>query len=219
MRIDGTTGDSTASALTGTATPGANKEEFLKLLVAQLQHQDPLQPQDGAQMVAQLAQFASLEQAAETNQRLASLADGQSSSIRSAMVGLVGRTVEASADDVEIDPSGGPPALAARLDGPASSVELVVRDASGAEVRRIPCGPSSGGLVNAAWDGTDAHGAPVPAGSYHVEVSATGPDGTPVGAHAVVRGLVSAVDFTDGDVVLRIGGAVVSPGAIVTVEA
>jgi flagellar basal-body rod modification protein FlgD len=218
MRIDGTA-DSTAGALAGTGVPATSKDEFLRLLVAQLQHQDPLQPQDGAQMVAQLAQFASLEQSAETNQRLAALADGQSSSIRSAMVGLVGRTVEAAADDIEIDPTGGPPALAARLDGPASKVELIVRDASGAEVRRIDCGASPGGLVAAAWDGTDAKGAPLPAGSYHVEVSATGTDGAPVGAHAVVRGLVSAVDFSDGNVLLRIGGVVVSPGAIATVEA
>jgi flagellar basal-body rod modification protein FlgD len=42
--------------------PMASEQTFLKLLVAQLQHQDPLQPQDGTQFVAQLAQFSSLEQ-------------------------------------------------------------------------------------------------------------------------------------------------------------
>ena len=53
--------------------PEAPKEEFLRLLVAQLKHQDPLEPQEGSEFVAQLAQFASLEQMAETNVRLGAI--------------------------------------------------------------------------------------------------------------------------------------------------
>jgi flagellar basal-body rod modification protein FlgD len=50
-----------------------DKTEFLKLLVTQLQHQDPLQPQDGTEFVAQLAQFSSLEQLIDINQNIALL--------------------------------------------------------------------------------------------------------------------------------------------------
>ncbi len=53
-----------------------DKTEFLKLLVTQLQHQDPLQPQDGTEFVAQLAQFSSLEQLIDINQNIALLTQG-----------------------------------------------------------------------------------------------------------------------------------------------
>ena len=51
------------------------KDAFLQLLVAQLKHQDPLAPQDGAQMAAQLAQFSSVEQLQAANETLAQIRD------------------------------------------------------------------------------------------------------------------------------------------------
>ena len=50
--------------------PLANKQVFLQLLVAQLKHQDPSQPQDGVQFITQLAQFSQLEQSAQMTQDL-----------------------------------------------------------------------------------------------------------------------------------------------------
>jgi flagellar basal-body rod modification protein FlgD len=60
----------TAKAVGETNTPQADQDMFLKLLVEQLKNQDPLAPQDGAQFVAQLAQFNSLEQLISINERL-----------------------------------------------------------------------------------------------------------------------------------------------------
>ena len=73
----------TDAAKTTTTTPGvqkgADRDTFLKLLVAQLKNQDPLAPQDGAQFVAQLAQFSSLDQLISINQQLGDLLANQSS--------------------------------------------------------------------------------------------------------------------------------------------
>ena len=64
----------TSNAASGKVAGGPpDKTEFLKLLVTQLQHQDPLQPQDGTEFVAQLAQFSSLEQLIDINQNIAML--------------------------------------------------------------------------------------------------------------------------------------------------
>ena len=70
----------TAPPATGTGSTLANEQTFLKLLVAQLQHQDPTQPQDGTQFVAQLAQFSSLEQQIQMRQDLDTLAGAASAS-------------------------------------------------------------------------------------------------------------------------------------------
>lgn len=89
------------NARTASAAPvdrnANNYNAFLQLLVTQLQHQDPLKPMDPTQTVTQLATFASVEQAMQTNSLLAALADNSALSQASA---LVGRTVTA--------PDGGP---------------------------------------------------------------------------------------------------------------
>jgi flagellar basal-body rod modification protein FlgD len=54
---------------------GADQTTFLKLLIAQMKHQDPLAPQDSTQYIAQLAQFSSLEQLTSINQKLGQLLD------------------------------------------------------------------------------------------------------------------------------------------------
>jgi flagellar basal-body rod modification protein FlgD len=64
---------STSTAPARNPQKGADQETFLTLLVAQLKHQDPLAPQDGAQFIAQLAQFNSLEQLISINHRLGQL--------------------------------------------------------------------------------------------------------------------------------------------------
>ncbi|MGH7867775.1 MAG: flagellar hook assembly protein FlgD [Candidatus Dormibacteraceae bacterium] len=64
---------STSTAASSATDPMANEQTFLKLLVAQLQNQDPTQPQDGTQFVAQLAQFSGLEQSIQMRQDLDSI--------------------------------------------------------------------------------------------------------------------------------------------------
>ena len=71
--INNTTGTNTSNTTDTTTKKAGNKADtntFMTLLVAQLKNQDPLEPQDGTQFVAQLAQFNSLEQLISINDRL-----------------------------------------------------------------------------------------------------------------------------------------------------
>ena len=84
---------STAS-IGGSTTAQANNigiQDFLKILTAQLNHQDPLKPVDNEQFIAQIAQFASLEQSRQQNVKLDQLLSAQSST---QSIGMLGRTVE-----------------------------------------------------------------------------------------------------------------------------
>src|ERR1700704_1438011 len=105
MTIDALTATTTSSNIP--ATSGApltgSKDEFLKLFMAQLQHQDPLDPKNGADMVAQLAQFSSVEQAQQTNAQLAALTATQASTANASLSTLVGRQCDANVGDFHVD--------------------------------------------------------------------------------------------------------------------
>ena len=84
---------STAAVGAGTASQSSNIsiQDFLKILTAQLNNQDPLKPVDNEEFVAQIAQFATLEQSRQVNVKIDSLL-GVQSSLQS--VGMLGRTVD-----------------------------------------------------------------------------------------------------------------------------
>ena len=216
MEIQSLLGSQPTTSADGKSVPAASAEnEFLKLLVAQLKYQDPLNPTGGTEFVAQLAQLAGVEQGAETNQQLAALATEQSTASRTAMTGLVGRDITASADHVTIDPSAGAmPPLTVHLAGSAAKAELDVTDSAGNVVRRIDLGPQTGGDIDVDWA---AHPPPLAAGTYQLEVQATNQSGDPVEAKVLLHAVVDSVRFDRGETVLGLGAASVSPADIVSV--
>ncbi len=219
MRIDSLPSEMNQSSQTAPTQQAGNKNEFLKLLVAQLEHQDPLSPQSGADFVAQLAQFSSLEQQTETNQRLSALADTQGANQRAALTQLVGRSVTADASSIQLDPSSGEmPSMRVHLDGSTSGMDVVVKDDAGHEVKHMHLGAHGAGDVPLSWDGRGDSGEPLPTGNYHIEIDAKGAGGGTVGAHAQVFGRVHSVKFADGSTTFAIGSAVIQPGSIVAVE-
>src|SRR5262249_60918315 len=158
-----------AAAQTSGATPGL-RDEFMRLFVAQLQHQDPLQPQDNSAFVAQLAQLSQVEQATEANQRLQAIADVQAAAARASLASLVGHQVTAQADSFEVMRGGGaPPAMQVHLDGAATQVKVSVLDAGGRAVRSLDLGAHGAGDV-AIDPATLAGLAP---GAYQLKVEAT----------------------------------------------
>lgn len=210
---------SAASSATTSSTTGSNqltgsKDQFLKLFMAQLEHQDPLNPQSGSDMVAQLAQFSAVEQATQTNQQLADLAAGQASSSTANLATLVGRQCNASAGDFTIDSAGGaPPPLAVSSPSPMIGAAVVIKDANGKEIRRIPIANGSRDAT-LAWDGKDAKGVPVAPGNYAISVDS----GTSASAiTAQWNGRVDAVELTPDGTRLRMGDVLLAPADIRTI--
>jgi flagellar basal-body rod modification protein FlgD len=211
MKVDSTT----AAATTPTATPGAltgSKDEFLKLFMAQLEHQDPLDPKTGADMVAQLAQFSSVEQAQQTNQHLIDLASAQASTSNASLSNLVGRDCSATAGDFQLD-HGAIPALQVSSNKPLTGATAIITDDNGAELRRIalPDGQSS---ADVTWDGRNTQGTAVAPGSYHLTID----PGTSTGTITQQwHGRIDAVELGDAGAQLRMGGVLLAPSAVRTI--
>jgi len=180
--------------------------------MAQLEHQDPLNPAQGADMVAQLAQFSSVEQATETNQHLADLTAQQASEASASLSNLVGRSCSASAADFQLDRGGAVPALQLTSTTAMNGASVVITDDSGKEIRRIPVPDTKSATL--AWDGKDAAGNPVPAGKYHVTVAGSA---SPVTAQW--HGRIDAVELTPDGPRLRMGDVLLTPASITTIGA
>jgi len=215
MTIDPLSAASTTTTPTAPNQLQGSKDEFLKLFMAQLQHQDPLNPQNGSDMVAQLAQFSSVEQATETNQHLADLVAAQSSTSSASLSSLVGRDCNASAGDFKLDRPGSVPPLQLESTGPMKGASVVITDDSGKEIRRIPV-PSGATSATIAWDGKTASGTTAPAGNYHVSVDAGTSSST---ITSQWHGRVDAVELTPDGPRLRMGGLLLAPAAITTIGA
>ncbi|MFF7708589.1 flagellar hook capping FlgD N-terminal domain-containing protein [Pseudomonas sp. NPDC007930] len=157
------TSSSSSSSSTGTSSLG--KDTFLQLLVTQLKNQNPLDPQDNSEFVAQLAQFSSLEGINTLNSTVESLASNYTSSQALQASSLVGHSVLAAASSTTVDTSAG---LSGQVSLSAATTDATVDvyDADGTLVKNIDLGSQSAGTVSFNWDGTDNDGNTLASGTY-----------------------------------------------------
>ena len=181
------------------------KDQFLKLLVAQISHQDPMNPLDDKDLVTQLAQFTSVEQAIETNQRLAALQGATATQGRTALAGLIGREVSADARTMHWRSDGSAPRVAFELQGSAQKVDVQITDASGRLVRSMHLGQMGVGGQSVPWDGRSDSNTIMPDGDYDVTLQATDANGKPVQAMTQTRGIVTGVGFDSGGASIVVG--------------
>ena len=127
---------------------------------------------------------------------------------------LVGRDCNAVADGFELDGQfGAPPPLDISSTGPIKQGAVVITNADGKELRRIAI-PEGASAATIAWDGKDASGQPVPAGSYKIAVDA-GTSASTITSRW--QGRVDSVELTTAGPRLRMGGVLISPSDIRTI--
>lgn len=208
-----TAAGSAASTATGASKGLAgNFDTFLKLLTTQLRQQDPLSPMDATTFTSQLVQFASVEQAIQTNTRLGELtAMAEAGSVAPAM-GLLGQEVTAGTDELTLGSEGGA-TIRYRLPKDAAEATVTLLDAKGRTVATL-AGGKAAGENEVAWDGAGADGGRVAAGTYTVRVTAKAADGSAIAAEQFVRGRAEAIERAGGELQLRVAGALVPLGAV-----
>ena len=212
MRIDQTSGYTGAAAGSTGGGLEASRDQFLKLFVAQLEHQNPLDPQNGADMVAQLAQFSSLEQQVEGNRRLDELITVQDAAAGAGLADLAGRSITADVSSITVDGKLELPRIELTGSPAAHAGEVVIKGPSGEVVRTLPI--AAGPPPSVTWDGLDDQGAPIANGAYTLAVNATGSDGNKVTVRPQIRSRVDAVELGPEGARLRLGNLKITPAAV-----
>jgi len=208
--VTGTT-PTTASATTDSKEKSAlDKDAFLKLLVAQLSHQDPLKPTEGTEFVTQLSQFAMVEQAIAQSSKLDILSTQMTGLASNEATALVGKDVTVRGSGIAFDGVNAT-GSSINLEGPAQKVTVRIQDASGKTVRTMEMGPRTPGAMPVKWDGKDDAGQPVAKGTYSIKVEAQTADGQPVSTSQDVSGKVVKVSFEKGYPELVLDSGVTAP--------
>lgn len=206
----GTAGVSGAGATTGGAgTTGragedATEDRFLKLLVAQMKNQDPLNPLDNAQVTTQLAQINTVKGIDKLNTSLQTLVDGSKQGSTSEAASMVGRSVLVEGDTMTLSEEGVAKA-GFELAAAATSVNVAVLDKTGSVVDTIALGPMPAGLQTFQWDGRSGTRTFDP-GLYSLRVTAL--DGaSKVSATTFSAAPVQAVTLGTGGATLQLGAS------------
>lgn len=194
-----------ASTTSSGSTSSLGQDAFLQLLVTQLQYQDPLNPMDDKDFVAELAQFSSLEQLTEINSGIDGLkAIGQEQEMIGA-VNFMGKTLEATGTALNLS-NGSATGVTFTLPADAVTCIVNVLDSSGEIIRTVDLGETAAGDVDFTWDGKDYDGNICDDGLYQVAVTATDAENNTLTVASTMTGTVCGVYQDSGTYYLNIGG-------------
>jgi len=180
-----------------------NQIDFMNLLVAQIQNQDPLSPMDNAEFTSQITQFTMLDELATMTQKLDESVIMAQSINNTAMLALVGRNCTVLGDEVHVDAgvaSGNK--LNATQPGTAS---IEVRNGDG-ELVATYVRTVDEGLNDIGWDGKLANGETAPDGEYSLEVSMVNSQNNTVSATTLMTGPVQGLRYENGIAVVTVHG-------------
>ncbi|MBL4608022.1 MAG: flagellar hook assembly protein FlgD [Pseudomonadales bacterium] len=175
-----------------------DQTDFMKLMIAQLQNQNPLDPKDGAEFLSQLAQFTQVEGITRLNEQVEGLSNRFSSSQALQATALVGRKVRVETNQSLYTPGGEVTGMA-ELPASSTNINMTVTDASGRLISQIKLPTSSAGEIPLLWDGTNQDGQKVPEGIYKISVKA--------GQGGKMVELRTELDSNVNSVTIGVGGA------------
>lgn len=182
------------------------QDQFLQMLVAQLQNQDPLDPMQSDQMASELAQFSSLTELQDINTTLTNQQGSQSSLLgavqSSAAIATIGHTAVATGNQLEIGGNNGATSVLANVSGNGTSGTLTIYDANGNVVGSRSLGAVSAGKQSFAL-GSAADG--LAPGDYTYSIDVKDSTGAPVSVQTYMTGVVDGVVNGSNGIVLTSG--------------
>ncbi|MBD3767290.1 MAG: flagellar hook assembly protein FlgD [Gammaproteobacteria bacterium] len=179
------------------------QEDFLKLLTTQMQNQDPTNPVDNTKMIADMAQFSSLEAMKQLNDTVSSMS--QMFKVNQAVQAsvLVGKDVVVPGSKVNLV-SGSSPVALVNIEEALTEVKAQIRDASGTVVREYAWDSLPIGQGDLKWDGKDASGNALPQGAYTLTAWGTNSEGARAAVGTLVAQKVTSVDVGSSGATLNL---------------
>ena len=196
------------------------RDDFLQLLVTKLEYQDPLNPMEDEDFIAQLAQFSSLEQMKNISDGIASSNEWdylQMQSINNTMAaGLIGKDVKAAYEGVVVDGETDP-TISFTNNVYAAEVTFSIKDGEGNVIRQLTMDNVQAGVNSLTWDGKDNMGNSVEEGYYTVQATATDGSGNTFTPSLSLVGTVESITYRDGAAYLKVRGIEISLGDVTAV--
>ena len=186
------------------ASKKLGKDEFFKIMVNQIQHQDPMKPYENEQMAAQMAQFSALEQMVNMNQAIEKLAQAQQPLHNLGAAGLIGKYVTADSSRV-IHTEGKYTEIAFDLPMGAQKVRATIMNEKGESVREIEFLKPQKGANKIPWDGKRTNNMNAPSGNYTVQISAYNEKDKPTQVVTQKADIVHGVGFDGKETILYVG--------------
>jgi len=173
------------------------KDAFMKLLVAQMNNQDPLNPQSNEEFIAQLSQFTQVEQLMNLNDGFQGLYMAMNSMNNNSMTQLLGKEVVAQGDQFHYGGEGDVE-LHYNAAADAKTTNLIVYNEEGSVVYKGSVDPVRQGEGSLNWDGKGHNGQQLSEGTYRFSLEAQGSDGEIINVAEYMVGVVDEMSFVDG---------------------
>lgn len=192
-----------ASKTGGNSAVSDTQDRFLKLLVTQMQNQDPLNPMDNAQVTSQMAQLSTVTGIDKLNATLQALSDSMLGNQSLQAATMIGHGVMLEGDDLSLQ-NGAPVKAGLELPQSVQGLTVSVMNRSGEVVRKVELGSQAAGMVHWEWDGLDDAGKALSDGAYRYDVMAV-QGGVPVDVTKLQYGSVNSVTQGASGVTLGVG--------------
>lgn len=178
------------------ATNELGQTEFLELMMAQLEFQDPMKPMDNGEFLGQMAQFSTVTGIEDMQKSIDQLSANYSSSQTLQSTQLVGQEVLIENNSVKLLEDGNANG-SFELDVSSGDVQIDVSNAAGTVIRQIPMGQYPAGRHTFSWDGLNDAGQRAAEGDYSISISAQQDDGY-ISATVLTSRIIDSVEFGNG---------------------
>lgn len=189
-------GGANAAAGTANTSPSLGQQDFMRLLIAQFQAQNPLEPLGNTEFIGQLAQFSVVSGVQQLDSSFKGFAEQLAGDQVLQGSSLLGRPVQRQSDQMRFDGQQ-PPAFAVDVPPGTERIEFDILNASGARVAQLVQAAPPAGELRRAWDGLLPDGTVAPAGAYTLQaraVSGAASQNLQVRTEAVVTAVMPSAD-------------------------
>lgn len=201
--VSSTSSSSSTDTTSTTHKTTLDQSDFISILLAQLQYQDPNDPVDDKEMAAQLTQFSSLETLTDINEGIQSLVEASSDKSLLSGSNYLGKSIKSTGYNLTVS-DGTVSTLYYSLGESVSNVTANVYDTTGDLISSVSLGSKGVGEYSYVWDGKDTSGNTVSDGTYGIILRAENSSGDTVMVQSQISGLVTGVKTTDGTVYLEL---------------